>query len=257
MSRFIRLNFSRVLPVAAGVALSISSLSASALVLPPQVTLAELITNNQSITIGDKTFSSFSYEISGHFLNYTDALDMAGDIFVHPDIVDGNYGLDFVGSWDAVLGKSATAELNYTVTVDPTSGYHISDFHLDSDLTVSGTNASGSAIVRETVSDINHVNIPMTGATDNPLIVQQVVPGSSMPNDSAFVAPGLNTKYARVETTISLTSSNLTTSVGLGHIQQTVSQVPEPHSYLLILSGLMGVGLMRLVRGGKSFGQLS
>jgi hypothetical protein len=257
MTRSIRPDFSRILPVVAGVALSLSAFSASALVLPPQVALADLITNNQSITIGDKTFSSFSYEISGHFLNYTDALDMASDIFVHPDVVDGNIGLDFVGTWGVVLGKSATAELNYTVTVDPASGYHISDFHLDSDLTVSGTDASGSAIVRETVSDINHVDIPMLGATDNPLIVQQVVPGSSMPNDSAFLAPGLNTKYARVETTISLTSNNLTTSVGLGHIQQTVSQVPEPHSYLLILSGLMGVGLMRLVRGRSAFAQMS
>lgn len=213
--------------------------------------LADLITSGQSIVLGDKTFSDFQYEISGHFAGYTDAMDMAGDIFVHSEILSGNYGLDFVGTWGVVPDASATAQLSYTVTVtDPR--YYLSDFHLDSDLTVSGTNAAGSAIVRETVSDISHTDIPMVGATDNPLLVQQVIPGSTIANDVAYTRAGLYPRFARIETTISLASFNGTTNVGLGHVQESFSQsaVPEPSSYAMVLSGLLAVGSLANRRRG-------
>lgn len=207
--------------------------------------LAELIQSGGTIVLGDKTFSDFQYEISGHFQNYSNSLDMAGDIYVHPEMLAGNYGLDFVGTWAVEAGKSATAQISYSVTVDPAAKYYLSDFHLDADPTVSGNPGHGSAIIRETISDVNHVNIPMTGAFDNPLLVQQVIPGANIGNDSAFTAAGLQPTFARVETLISLASYDTVSAVGVGHIQESFSQspVPEPGTMALTLAGLLALGI--------------
>jgi hypothetical protein len=240
-------------------AVMLAAASASASAAP---TLQDLINSNGAaagqIVLGDKTFSNFRYEISGHFEGYTDAMNMAGDIFVHSEMVAGNYGLDFVGHWDVTPGSSATAQLTYNVTVAPTANYYLSDYHLDTDATVTGSGTAGQSVdgkatVRVSISDPMHVLTPMTVLGSNPLVAERHVDtaagiNSSVLNASAYTALGLQPKTATVETLVTFNSANATTNVGLSHIQEGFSQspVPEPSTWAMTLVGLLVVG--KLVR---------
>jgi hypothetical protein len=221
--------------------------ASSAFADTPVYTLADLITKQGSITIGDKTFSAFSYHSEGFYNDATgavwNALDQAAHISVHGEVVNGNYGLDFTGPWHAHPGDTASAQLTYTVTVNDKNQY-LSDFHLDGDVLVAG--AGGQAVVRESVSDPSHTLIPTDPA--GPLEVSQYQPGSSTWNDFAATLKPFQPHVAIVESTI-LASAAIQpqSNASVLHFQQQFSQapVPEPSTYLLSISGLMAVGLMR------------
>lgn len=220
--------------------------------LTDNYTLAQLVNDKAfKLVVGDKEFSNFDWHANGFFNDATgglwDGMDLAAHINVHGEITNsGNYGLDFTGPLQAHPGDSASAQLTYTVRViNPHadgSNYYLSDFHLDGDPLVSGTN--GQAVVRESVSDLTNTLIPLNPV--GPLEVSQYVPGASVFNDVAFTQPGLYPTVAEIETTVLLSASIPGTNASVLHFQESFSQaVPEPSTYALALVGIAALGLVR------------
>jgi len=188
-----------------------------------------------NIVLGDKTFSGWSYSSIGP--------DMPGaaNVTVQAQLIAGNIGLEFLGSWHANPGNGLeTAIINYLVTT--TGGWLISDVHLDGDPTVNGGN--GQVQVLESVSDpANHNTVLL-----NTLSIYDIVSGTSRTtrlNDFLFTNPQLPSLF--IEKTIMASSDSPTTVAGVLHIQQSFSQVPEPGSLAMIVTGLglIGIGIRR------------
>lgn len=244
--------FKRTLLVLASAAsLGAANLAHADTTLTGNFTLADLVNKKLSFTVGDKEFSQFDWHANGFYNDATgglwDSLDLAAHINVHGEqLNNGNYGLDFTGPLQAHPGDSASAQLTYTVRViNPDANgqsHYLSDFHLDGDPLVSGTN--GQAIVRESVSDLTHTLIPLNPA--GPLEVSQYAPGASVFNDVAFTQAGIYPTVAEIETTLLLSASLPGTNASVLHFQESFSQaVPEPSTYTLALVGIAGLGWVR------------
>ena len=220
------------------------------------VTLAELISTNGTITVGDKLFSDFAYTADGFTNDATglvwggtaaDYLAQAALITVTGSQLDGNWGLDFMGNWH-VNGATANANIDYKVTVlDPAK--YLSDFHLDGSPSVIG--ASGQAQVIESVNSVGgHGAIP-TVPNDLLTIYSATGVGTDV-NDVSFTAAGNFPRAAMIETDIIL-SALPGSQASLGHVQESFSQspVPEPSTYAMVLAGLAAVGVVAR-RNGKT-----
>lgn len=238
-----------ILALVGAACLSAASLAHADTTLTPNYTLAQLVSDKALVlVVGDKEFSNFDWHANGFFNDATgglwDSLDLAAHINVHGEqLNNGNYGLDFTGPLQAHPGDSASAQLTYTVRViNPDvngQSHYLSDFHLDGDPLVSGTN--GQAIVRESVSDLTHTLNPV-----GPLEISQYAPGASVFNDVAFTQAGIYPTVAEIETTLLLSASLPGTNASVLHFQESFSQaVPEPSTYALALVGIAGLGLVR------------
>jgi|GEM_PF-2111733 len=241
-----------ILALVGAACLGAASLAHADTTLTDNFTLADLVINKRSFTVGDKEFSNFDWHANGFFNDATGQLwgdlDLAAHINVHGEITNsGNYGLDFTGPLQAHPGDSASAQLTYTVRVlnpNPNGlSYYLSDFHLDGDPLVSGPN--GQAVVRESVSDLTNTLIPLNPV--GPLEVSQYVPGASVFNDEAFTQPGLYPTVAEIETTLLLSATIPGTNASVLHFQESFSQmpIPEPSTYALALVGIAALGLVR------------
>ncbi|MDI1349219.1 PEP-CTERM sorting domain-containing protein [Aquabacterium sp.] len=235
-----------ILALVGAACLGAASLAHADTTLTDNFTLADLVINKRSFTVGDKEFSNFDWHANGFFNDATGQLwgdlDLAAHINVHGEITNsGNYGLDFTGPLQAHPGDSASAQLTYTVRVlNP--NFYLSDFHLDGDPLVSGAN--GQAVVRESVSDLTNTLIPLNPV--GPLEVSQYVPGASVFNDVAFTQPGLRPTVAEIETTLLLSATIPGTNASVLHFQESFSQaVPEPSTYALALVGIAALGFAR------------
>jgi hypothetical protein len=228
------------LALAAVLALGLSGNMAHAVTID----LATLIANNGSITEGDKIFSNFTLVITRPDLDLNTAgvqnasgpLNGTG-ISVTSFTTDPlHHGLTFNGGFFAGLaGLAGDIDVNIGYRVSTVGGAAlIHDIALDFDAAILTPVASGSVV--ETVRTLGGTVVGLINVNNPPPHF----------NDTMILAGG---PYSAVNVTkdihlIALAGGH----VELSTINQTISQVPEPTSVLLLGSGLAAFGVWGMKR---------
>jgi hypothetical protein len=195
-------------------------------------TLEELLTG--SVTVGDKEFSNFTFDVLVEACALTGSGDPAcapldaADINVEADIFNGLEGLRFSGDFFAAAGSSLQLLIGYDVTVlDP--GMLITDIHLAFNGAAFG---SGSfAQVTETVFAAD-VQAEVIATTED-------LGGFEILSDIE-IFPGAVTVSILKDIIL---EAGVGGFVAIGFIDQLVTQAPAPEPSLLLL---LGAGLVSL-----------
>jgi len=202
-----------------------------------QATLADLVANNGTLSIGDKTFSNFGWQAS-----LADASELSADaagLIVTPEINDGIYYLDFGGGIlvNNLMGVSTLLgdlKLTYTVTASP--GWIIN--MIDQNYTVNALQNSGQIIIGETVKDIHGIVVGNSTLTLNPLDLSDPLAETG---DNLNINPGERQLFVTKDITIAAFPGQL---VGMSDIEQSFHQIPEPG--VMVLGSLGGALLLYL-----------
>lgn len=187
-------------------------------------TLDDLISNQGTVTVGDKEFSNFTYLSTG------DAPD-AADINVL-GITDnlGNFGLRFQGGFIDLPGNGASDSLiTYTITVtDP--NFAIIGARMQGNPDIFGPGTSVAGVTDTFLPQVTNENLTVF---DNG-VIQQL--DASVFFNQAF-------SVLEVQKDILLFTGDQDAATVLSFVDQTYYQVPEPTS--LALLGLGGLLLAR------------
>jgi hypothetical protein len=221
------------------VAASASTCSA-ATIIGPSVTLASLLNPGGNIVVGDKTFTNFTYSITG---------DMPAAVNVNViGITDdsGNFGIRFQGAFmdTAASVGGSDALIEYKVTADAL--HLISDAHLQGNAALLGSVGSigvtehffplgqqgeyTMTIYDESVPDPQNpgMNIRLTKLVDWVDFAPPVMMLNVQKDIAALAQPGQP-------------------AVSMSFVDQTFSQIviPEPAAGLLFLCGCLGLAVSR------------
>jgi hypothetical protein len=199
-------------------------------------TLADLSANGGSLTIGDKTFSGFSYQESG-LTTFN-----AANITVTASIVNGIYALSWTGNIALSSGVASSADLllNYVVTANAGLITMIGQSY-------TGSAQNGSLSVDETV----HVG-GFGGATVATSHVDVNSPNGTSTGPNLSVLPPQSTLYVTKDIAFGTFGAGLVT-MSVVTQQFTQTSVPEPSTVvagaLLLLP--FGVSTLRILRKSK------
>jgi hypothetical protein len=214
--------------------------------------LTGVLNGGNSITIGDKTFSGFTYTASDDQASALadQALGLTISAFIGNGVngVLGVYYLDFkgaiainnLGGTSPLLGDLA---LSYTVTVN--SGSTID--YIDQQYTPNGLPVPGNQII------IGETAIGATASANSTLTLN--------PTDISDPAPevGDNLNFSTGQTSVAVVKDILIAAatnqlVGLSDVRQSFHQVPEPTTViagaLLLLP--FGVSTLRIMRKNRT-----
>ncbi|MEM7624812.1 MAG: PEP-CTERM sorting domain-containing protein [Planctomycetota bacterium] len=214
---------------ACGLALAVGLVSTSAdagfIATTDRISLDDL-DDGQTLQVGDKIFGDFSFSSFGTGGAIAPA---AADLFVTGgiDTDTGDIGLKFEESWNAASGQTLNVNFDFTVMVAPEAP----DFFIDGvSAILLNASATGNGVVNfsETV-------------LDGPVPAGDLLGVLSASVDAIFadIEDGITfdpVKKIHVFKDISVTGG----VQGSGHLSeffQFYSQVPEPGSILLLLSG--------------------
>lgn len=182
-------------------------------------------TPGATLSIGDKTFSGFSYHAVG--LTSFDA----NLITVTASQSGGVHYLTWSGNMSLASGGFATADLllNYTVTANPGLISMIDQRYMGSVL-------SGSILINETATSAGAPTatsqLSVGDTSDGPFDIGE--------NDILFITPPQSTLYVTKDLSfVVLGSPAAPGSVTVDMVQQSFHQVPEPSA--MALGGLGGV----------------
>jgi hypothetical protein len=207
-----------------GLVACLLSVTVNAATIGPAVNLNDLITNNGSVVAGDKTFDNFTY------INNSGQMPLASEVNVTPILESGNYGIRITGAFaDAQGGGLSDAVLTYRVTASP--GRQIVDVHMAADVAIFGDNG--------------FVGVTETFFPEDPLTiidVFEVKPGFVQLTDGADLTAPVQSMHVQKDIIAFAGNGSAAT---LSIIDQTFSQIPEPGCGLLLLSGLVGMTLVR------------
>ena len=201
--------------------------------------LSDLAANGGTLTIGDKTFSGFSYTESG-----LTSFGAANILVTATEVNPGYYTLTWGGNISLVSGGPATADLklNYTVTANP------------GQITAIDQNYTGSAQ-------------PAGGAYLS-IVENAYVPGNAEAiGHSALSATDLSDPFAEAGDILTIippqSTLNITKDIGFGivnggyvtvsEIEQSFEQVPEPTTVLAgaLLLLPLGASTLRILRRNR------
>ena len=187
------------------------------------VYLGDLVSTSGSITVGDKTFSGFSWTVSGSSPDVIAALNsQAGGLFVSAYISGDRYILDFGGllAVNNLMGNnplSGDLQLVYTVTANPGPMNGI-----DEGFTPNAIPAFGDITIAEIVRNGLGAGVASSTLTLNPTDLSDP-PAEG--NDQLNISPGELLLQATTDISITAYSGQL---AGLSDLQQSFHQVPEP-----------------------------
>jgi len=214
--------------------LAVSATCSAATIIGAPVALSTLIQPGGTMTVGDKTFTNFTY-------NFTGDMPIPVNVNVIPITDDaGNFGIRFQGAFIDVTGSQngSDALVTYTVTAGP--GRLISDAHLEGNPTRLGT--LGSMSVFETF-------LPLGAQGQNTMkIYDDQNLGTKLIDNTIFTTPvkSLNVQKDILGLAkVNPNSPETPQTVTLSFVDQTFSQVPEPAAALILLSGVAAFGLVR------------
>ncbi len=196
--------------------------------------LADLVNNNGTLTIGDKTFSNFGWRNSDGLLN-----SQAGNLTVTASFSAGVYYLDWSGNIlvNNTGGTSAlTGDLVLSYTVAASSGLINM---IDQSYTPVATAGSGQIIIGETVKNTSLITVGNSTLTLNPLDTVDPVPEAG---DNLNFSPGEPQLFVTKDILINASAG---ASVGLSEVQQSFHQIPEPGAALLLLLGSSTLWVLR------------
>ncbi len=227
------LNKTTMLIVALGMATAIQTAQAS--LSTTTDTLADLAANGGSLTIGDKTFSGFSYNSSG-LTSFN-----AAAIMVTASIVNGVYALTWGGNISLSSGGAATADLllNYVVTANAGLITTIGQSY-------TGTAIGGTLAVTETVA---------AGGVGGPVIAtsQLDITSSNSTGPQLTVNPGRSTLYVTKDIVFGTTENG--GLVSISQVTQTFTQTAVPEPSTVVAGALLllpfGVSTLRILRKSK------
>jgi hypothetical protein len=202
-------------------------------------TLADLVANNGSLTIGDKTFSGFSYQASG--LTSFDA----NNIQVTASIVGDTYYLNWGGSITLASSGPASADLllGYTVTANP--GQIVA---IDQSYDGSAQPAGGAFLSVDETAKVGALTVGFSH-----LQVGDLSDPFAEPGDILTINPAQTT--LTVTKDIGLGVSSATGGfVTISDVEQSFEQVPEPTTViagaLLLLP--LGASALRILRKSRA-----
>jgi hypothetical protein len=188
--------------------------------------LSDLIAGG-TITSGDKVFSDFTYVASG------DMPSAAGINVLTIQGAEGDYGMRFQGPFqDRAGGDPSDALITFNVSVAPGSSMEINGATMIANPAVFAGPGFGNVV--ETFAP---------AVENQSLIVYDFGDGDIDLVDSELFAQTFKT--LPVQKDIILHATGAAGAVTMSFIDQTFSQVPEPSSLLLVLSGLIGLAGLR------------
>jgi len=189
-------------------------------------TLAGLA-NGGTLTIDDKTFSGFSYQVSGLTTFDPTAITVTASESGGVDYLTWAGNMSFTSTGIA----TADVVLNYIVTANPGAINMI-------DQSYDGTANNGTVAVDETASIGSFGGVVVAYSQLNPSNPSQ------LQGPNLVVNPAQSVLYVTKDITFAVTSTNVG-SVTIDQVVQSFHQVPEPASVLL---GSLGGGLLWLLR---------
>ncbi len=213
------------------------------------ITLGELVSNSGSLTVGDKTFSGFSWTATGGTDGIRAALnDQASGLYVSAFVNNGVYYLDFSGMINVnnLTGDNDVTgdlKLDYTVTVNtPGNGIDMIDQNYThnaipgvagNQITISETVKSGVTIVGNSLLTLNPLDLsdPATEYGDN-----------------LYFAPKSELDVTK-DIQIAAAAGQL---VGLSEVQQSFHQTAVPEPSTVVAGALLllpfGISTLRILR---------
>lgn len=210
-----------------------ASTCSAATIIGATVQLSTLLVPGGTIVAGDKTFTNFSYNITG---------DMPGAVNVNVIPIQddaGNFGIRFQGAFVDTTGVAGGSDalITYKVTAGP--GRLISDAHIEGNPSLLGL--FGSISVTETFLPLSQVPpYQMKIYADQNLGTKMVDSTVFTPTQSLNVQKDI-LGLARLNPN----DPNGPSTVTMSFVDQTFSQIPEPTAVLLASCAGMGLVLTR------------